>query len=107
MMKVTILYGSAAGNAKQIAKRLASSVNNDQNKNNDAGGVFFRSAKVMEMNRFRRNRLFKMWLMPPLPDDDGPTMTTTTMTRRRKHALLIVCSTTGNGDAPKNASRFL
>ncbi len=69
MMKVTILYGSATGNAKQIAKRLASSVNNNQNKNNDAGGLFFHSSKVMEMNRFRRNRLFKMWLMPPPPDD--------------------------------------
>ena len=106
-MKVTILYGSAAGNAKQIAKRLASLVNNDRNKNNDAGGVFFRTAKVMEMNRFRCDRLFKMWLMPPPPDDDGPTTTTTTMTRRRKHALVVICSTTGNGNAPKNASRFL
>ena len=57
-MKVTILYGSATGNAEQIAKRLASSVN-------DGGGGPFRSADVMEMNRFKRDKLFEKWTLPP------------------------------------------
>ncbi|KAL3807401.1 hypothetical protein ACHAXA_006669 [Cyclostephanos tholiformis] len=78
-MKLTILYGSATGNAEQIARRLASSVN-DRNDDDDdvAGGVShpFRSANVMEMNKFFTGRV-------------------------------VVCSTTGNGDAPENASRFL
>eukprot|EP00578_Thalassiosira_sp_NH16_P024997 CAMPEP_0181083078 /NCGR_PEP_ID=MMETSP1071-20121207/3967_1 /TAXON_ID=35127 /ORGANISM="Thalassiosira sp., Strain NH16" /LENGTH=125 /DNA_ID=CAMNT_0023164715 /DNA_START=119 /DNA_END=493 /DNA_ORIENTATION=+ len=90
-MKVTILYGSATGNAEHIAKDLARTVND---KSDDATSAF-RSADVMELNMFKRKKLMESWVVEP---DDA---------HQTRHALIIVCSTTGNGDAPENAGRFV
>ncbi|KAL7537476.1 hypothetical protein ACHAXR_007839 [Thalassiosira sp. AJA248-18] len=96
-MKVTILYGSATGNAEHIAKDLASTINESK----CTPPTAFRSADVMEMNHFKRKKLMESWVNPPLSTDTGNDDAV------EKHALIIVCSTTGNGDAPENAGRFV
>ena len=56
----------------------------------------------MELNHFKRKKLMESWVVPPPNDnndDAGGEI--------KKHAVIIVCSTTGNGDAPENASRFV
>ncbi len=94
-MKVTIMYGSATGNAEQIAKRLASTVYDD-----NAPHHPFLSAEAMEMNRFKRKMLFKEWALPP-PEEEGVGGRS-----GGKHALAVMCSTTGNRNAPENVSWF-
>ena len=95
-MKLTILYGSATGNAEHIAKELASSINNG--KSSSSSSPFFDSADVMECNHFKRKKLFETWSQPP--SSSQPAI-------MKRHALIVVCSTSGNGDAPENASRFV
>jgi sulfite reductase alpha subunit-like flavoprotein len=74
-----ILYGSATGNAEHIAKDLAARPN-----------TLFNKVLCFELDQFKRKC--------------QPTWEKETTT---KHAVLIVTSTTGNGDAPENASRFV
>ena len=93
-MKVTILYGSATGNAEHIAKDLGASVNDGK-----IASSAFTSADVLEMNHFKRKKLMEAWVQPPDAASGGEGF--------QRHALLIVCSTTGNGDAPENAGRFV
>ena len=90
IMNLTILYGSATGNAEHIAKDLGESINEKK-----LSSCAFTSATVLEMDQFKRKKLFESWSSPP--EDDNYT----------KHALVVVCSTTGNGDAPENAGRFV
>lgn len=73
-----ILYGSATGNAEHIAKDLA------------ANPTPFDKVLCLELDQFKRK-------CQPIWDKETST----------KHAVLIVTSTTGNGDAPENASRFV
>ena len=89
-MKVTILYGSATGNAEHIAKDLGKQINEG---NTSLCTSFFTSADVMELNHFKRKKLMEAWVVPPADNDEVV----------KKHAVIIVCSTTGNGDAPENA----
>ncbi|GKY91324.1 hypothetical protein MPSEU_000104600 [Mayamaea pseudoterrestris] len=72
-----ILYGSATGNAEHIAKDLASQV---------PGSI------CCPMDDFKKKAM-PTWETKPA---DGS-----------KHAVLFLTSTTGNGDAPENASRFV
>jgi sulfite reductase alpha subunit-like flavoprotein len=80
-----ILYGSATGNAEHIAKDLAASARQQTN--------FFRSINCMELDEFVKKKVESTW-------QEAPAIAS------QKHGLVIVCSTTGNGDAPENASRF-
>mmetsp|Transcript_8275 Transcript_8275/g.12063 ORF Transcript_8275/g.12063 Transcript_8275/m.12063 type:complete len:1039 (-) Transcript_8275:1542-4658(-) len=91
-MNLTILYGSATGNAEHIAKDLGESINEKK-----ISSCAFTSATVLELDQFKRKKLFESWSSPP---EDGDSKYT-------KHALVVVCSTTGNGDAPENAGRFV
>jgi len=54
------------------------------------------------MDQFKRKKLFESWSSPPPSSSDGGNAKKYT-----KHALVAVCSTTGNGDAPENAGRFV
>eukprot|EP00934_Nitzschia_sp_Nitz4_P001944 Nitzschia sp. Nitz4//scaffold54_size114964//98621//101629//NITZ4_003869-RA/size114964-processed-gene-0.170-mRNA-1//1//CDS//3329554405//1944//frame0 len=83
MATLYILYGSATGNAEAIAKDLA-----EQKRSPDSP---FTDVICKPMESFKK--LSKEWSKPP---------TTTT-----KHALVLISSTTGNGDPPENASRFI
>lgn len=76
-----ILYGSATGNAEHIAKALAASYEPDD---------YFDSVVCVELNGWKRH-CTTQW-----EQDSG-----------RKYGVLIVTSTTGNGDAPENAARFV
>ena len=87
-MHVTILYGSETGNAESIAKDLGKSINEA------ATEAAFTTADVFEMNQFKRKKLMETWVASPA---NG----------MARHALIVVCSTTGNGDAPENAGRFV
>ena len=86
----SFIYGSATGNAEHIAKDLGKSINEKLVSSS------FTDATVLELNHFKRKKLFESWSTPP--EDD---------TKYNKHALVVVCSTTGNGDAPENAGRFV
>jgi sulfite reductase alpha subunit-like flavoprotein len=86
-----ILYGSATGNAEQIAKDLAATYNSIL-KNPDATS-YFPSVVCAELNHFKKLKCFETWEQEP--------------TAGTKHGLIIVASTTGNGDAPENSDRFL
>lgn len=85
-----ILYGSATGNAEHIAKELASTYELIL-KNPDAK-CFFPSVVCCEMDQYKK-QCSKQW------EEDPPPGT--------KHGILVITSTTGNGDAPENASRFV
>ena len=85
-----ILYGSATGNAEHIAKDLASTYESLL-KNPDAK-CFFPSVQCCELDQYKKKCSSK-WEQAPA---DGS-----------KHGIIIVISTTGNGDAPENASRFV
>ena len=105
-MNVTILYGSATGNAEQIARRLAASVN-DSSSRRDDHRAFFTTADVMEMNKFKTKKLFEYWSSPPPSTNTTNTNEGKMKMMMTRHALVIVCSTTGNGDPPENATRFV
>mmetsp|Transcript_6984 Transcript_6984/g.16110 ORF Transcript_6984/g.16110 Transcript_6984/m.16110 type:complete len:1060 (-) Transcript_6984:1411-4590(-) len=90
-MHVTILYGSETGNAESIAKDLGKSINEAAK---EGGKSEFTTANVFEMNQFKRKKLMETWAASPA---NG----------MARHALIVVCSTTGNGDAPENAGRFI
>ena len=89
-MKVTILYGSETGNAEIIAKNLATQINESKC---TPSTTIFKSADAMELNHFKRKKLMESWILPPADS--------------KKHAVIVVTSTTGNGDAPENAVRFV
>jgi sulfite reductase alpha subunit-like flavoprotein len=78
-----ILYGSATGNSEQIAKDLSQKAEKEQQISS-----FFSCIVCEPLDRYKK--YLDSWT-----------------TNNNKHALIIVCSTTGNGDAPENASRFV
>lgn len=78
-----ILYGSATGNSEHIAKDLSTTI--------PSSGSFYSSVICCEMNQFKR-KCQKAW------DSDK---------YDQKHPVICVTSTTGNGDAPENAGRFV
>jgi sulfite reductase alpha subunit-like flavoprotein len=81
MATLYILYGSATGNAEQIAKDLAEKPLPSQ----------FSSVVCKPLNDFKK--FTAEW-------DNEPKY-------GRKHGLILISSTTGNGDAPENASGFI
>lgn len=83
MATLYILYGSATGNAEYIAKDLASRT----------PPAPFTSVHCDALEKFKK--CSEVWSKPPSPESG-----------LRKHGVLVVCSTTGNGDSPENASRF-
>ena len=85
-----ILYGSATGNAEQIAKDLSASY--ESLLQNPDAQTFFPSVICCELDLFKKKCQSYWEQQPP-----GNT----------KHGLIIVASTTGNGDAPENSCRFM
>jgi sulfite reductase alpha subunit-like flavoprotein len=85
-----ILYGSATGNAEHIAKDLASTYQGLLK--NKKAQCFFPSVVCCELDQFKKH--LSTWQQEPVP---GQT----------KHGVLVVASTTGNGDPPENASKFV
>jgi sulfite reductase alpha subunit-like flavoprotein len=85
-----ILYGSATGNAEQIAKDLASTYENILS--NPDSKTFFPSVVCYECNQFKKKCL-PTWEQEP--------------SSGTKHGVIIVASTTGNGESPENAGRFM
>lgn len=85
-----ILYGSATGNAEQIAKDLASTY--ETILGNPDSKTFFPSVVCCECDQFKKKCL-------PTWEEQPPAGT--------KHGVILVASTTGNGDAPENAGRFM
>jgi len=88
-----ILYGSATGNAEQIAKDLTATYESLL-KNPDAF-TYFPSVVCCDLNGWRKQGL-PIWEQAPDPSK-----------RQSKHGVIIVTSTTGNADAPENADRFV
>lgn len=91
-----ILYGSATGNSEQIAKDLASRVKSSSSPlldNNGTSTPAFASVFCEPMQNFKKH--WDAWQQAP------------SVVSQKYHALLLVTSTTGNGDPPENASRFL
>jgi len=87
-----ILYGSATGNAEHIAKDLAEKYNKLIQSSPDT--CYFPSVICGEMDEYKKKKCPTYW-------DTEPEVAGT------KHGLIIVTSTTGNGDAPENAGRFV
>jgi sulfite reductase alpha subunit-like flavoprotein len=87
-----ILYGSATGNAECIAKDLSATY--ESILTNPDAIPYFSSVICAELNSFKKHKCFETWEREPIPSGS-------------KHGLIIVASTTGNGDAPENAERFL
>uniref|UniRef100_A0A7S4INS5 Flavodoxin-like domain-containing protein n=1 Tax=Odontella aurita TaxID=265563 RepID=A0A7S4INS5_9STRA len=86
MAPLFVLYGSATGNAEHIAKDLAS-------KYPALGTGLFDSVVCAELDQFKRKKCLDVWKDPP--------------SSCSKHGLVVVSSTTGNGDPPENANRFV
>ena len=86
---LTILYGSATGNAEGIAKDLEETLSENNNAKLPAP---FDSVVCKELDQFKKVGVGKAWNSVPVA--------------AKKHGLIIVASTTGNGDPPENANRF-
>jgi len=88
-----ILYGSATGNAEQIAKDLAAKYEKILS---GPGSCYFPKVVCCELDKYKKE-CTKYW------EDDS----TLNHDLGQKHGVLIISSTTGNGEAPENASRFV
>ena len=86
MAPLYVLYGSATGNAEHIAKDIA-----DKFK----ASPCFDSVLCAELNQFKKKCLPTWEQVPPADAAFG------------KYGIVVVTSTTGNGDAPENAGRFV
>ena len=86
MAPLYVLYGSATGNAEHIAKDIA-----DKFK----ASPCFDSVLCAELNQFKKKCLPTWEQVPPADAAFG------------KYGIVVVTSTTGNGDAPENADRFV
>jgi methionine synthase reductase len=84
-----IMYGSATGNAEQIAKDLTATYNIFLS--NPDAVTYFPSVVCCDLNGWRKH--LPLWETPP--------------TNGGKHGVLVVTSTTGNGEPPENADRFV
>jgi len=84
-----VLYGSATGNAEGISKDLTADLNDNKATRLPAP---FKKAVCLELNQFKK--ALKEWAVAPT-------------TTGQKYGALMVSSTTGNGDPPENAGRFL
>lgn len=87
-----ILYGSATGNAEHIAKELGE--NYKKMLSDSPGKCFFPSVVCCELNAYKK-KCQSFW------EEEN------TNSANKRHGLLVVASTTGNGEAPENASRFV
>jgi sulfite reductase alpha subunit-like flavoprotein len=85
-----ILYGSATGNAEHIAKDLAAAYEKQSKETNSC--CLFSSVICCELDQFKKKGQ-PIW-------DQAPSS-------QGKHGVIVVTSTTGNGDAPENAGRFV
>ena len=81
-----ILYGSATGNAEHISKELR-----DQANSLPAEERFFSSVYCGELDSFKKKCLSTWQTIPA----------------KYKYPIVVVSSTTGNGEAPENANRFI
>ncbi|CAJ1927725.1 unnamed protein product [Cylindrotheca closterium] len=81
MATLYILYGSATGNAEGMSLDLAEKTL----------PAHFSSVVCQPLDSFKKYT--SEWFKPP--------------THGKKHGLILISSTTGNGDAPENASRFI
>jgi len=84
-----ILYGSATGNSEDIAKDLAARF-----EKHSVASVHFDGVVCCELDQFKK-KCVSVWETEP------------TSSSYKKYGVLIVASTTGNGDAPENAGRFV
>jgi sulfite reductase alpha subunit-like flavoprotein len=84
-----IMYGSETGNAEQIAKDLAATY--EMLLGNPDAHTFFPGVVCCDLNQFKKH-------LPTWEKEN---------TQGTKHAVVIVTSTTGNGESPENASRFI
>jgi sulfite reductase alpha subunit-like flavoprotein len=84
-----VFYGSATGNAEQIAKDLTATYNIFLS--NPDAVTYFPSVVCCDLNGWRKH----IPILEKPPANGG------------KHGVLVVTSTTGNGEAPENADRFL
>ena len=83
-----VLYGSATGNSEHIAKDLAANYEGTKKPE------WVSDVICMELNQFKKCQ--KVW------DEDISVETSFS-----KYPVVIVVSTTGNGDSPENAGRFI
>ena len=88
-----ILYGSATGNSEQIAKDLTKHIQSDLSMLHPT----FDQVVCCELDQYKKVGCLQLWEQD-LDNDDTP---------YQYRGVLIICSTTGNGDPPENASRFV
>jgi len=90
-LPLIIMYGSATGNSEHIAKNIAEKADFFLSSSSSTSTPLFYDAVIICSLDEYKKKATKYW------DDD---------TSPHKFPVIIVCSTTGNGDSPENASRF-
>jgi sulfite reductase alpha subunit-like flavoprotein len=107
--KLYILYGTATGNAEHIAKAIALNAE-ERNQNQEIKSLEIVCAPLDTFRRYLED-----WKIQPSPvscNESSVDTSSISLSSKERHSylyhgVLIVCSTTGNGDAPENADRFV
>ena len=98
-----ILYGSATGNSEHIAKDLTKHIQSNISMLHPT----FDHVICCELDQYKKVGCLQLWEQDLPEEEDTNTTKAVDDLQYQYRGVLIICSTTGNGDPPENAGRFV